>query len=115
MARIEIGDIPVRSARPRDCARGARTLTSVSPCSGEPGHNHHHDERRQPMTQTNDAEVASSGGVGKTAVLLLLIGLIVTELLSSLTETILAPPPPTILGQLHLLHQLQWLMPAYLL
>src|SRR5712692_5430095 len=115
MARIEIGDIPVRSARPRDCARGARTLTSVSPCSGEPGHNHHHDERRQPMTQTNDAAVASSGGVGKKAVLLVFIGLMVTELLSSLNETIFATALPTIVGQLHGVDQMQWVMTAYLL
>jgi len=67
------------------------------------------------MTQTNDAAVASSGGVGKKAVLLVFIGLMVTELLSSLNETIFATALPTIVGQLHVVDQMQWVMTAYLL
>lgn len=67
------------------------------------------------MTQTNDAATAAYGGVSKKATLLVFIGLTVTELLSSLNETIFATALPTIVGQLHGVDQMQWVMTAYLL
>lgn len=66
------------------------------------------------MTQTSDVVAAPSSSVGKKAVLLVFIGLMVTELLSSLNETICATALPTIVGQLHGVEQMQWVMTALL-
>src|SRR5690606_34331596 len=73
-------------------------------------------ERQQPMTRTPAPRTAAPAArVDRRAITLLFAGLMVTMLLASLNQTVLSTALPTIVGELHGVDQMLWVITAFIL
>ncbi|GEE03470.1 MFS transporter [Gordonia spumicola] len=62
-----------------------------------------------------DQQTGSGGGMSQKNILLLFIGLMITMLLAALNQTVLSTALPTIVGELHGVDQMTWVITSYIL